>query len=385
MKIIDFIGRLLTPGKTSKVNAHFQSKKCQLDIERFAVNMAINLLSGLLAKCEFKTYMQGIAIRDDEYYLWNVEPNVNQNSSEFMQELVSKLLYCNEALVVESGGQLLIADSYTQDTTNTLFPRTFSNVTVGSFTFDRTFSMPDVLFFKLNNEDVRALLSDMMAGYADLLNMAIGKYKRAGGRKGVVSVNRTASGPKQQDDQIDDLFNKQFKTYFEEENAVVNLPNGVKYEEITGEGSKKSTSELSDIRNITAEAIARVAQAFRIPPALLEGNIADVSSLIDELLTFGVDPLADLLQTEINRKLYGKKEFLSGTCIRIDTTCIKHVDIFSIAEKADKLISDGIYNVDEIRVKFGDAPLNTAWSREYVRTKNYEAVTTAGGKTSETG
>ena len=385
MKLIDFLGRLLTPGKTSRVNEHFESEKCRLNIERFSVNMAINLLAGLLAKCEFKTYVKGKETRSDEYYLWNVEPNVNQNSSEFMQELVTKLLYCNEALVVSVGDQLLIADSYTQDTTQTLFPRTFSGVTVGSLRFDRSFSMSDVLYFRLNNEDVRALLSEMMAGYADLLKLAIGKYRRAGGRKGVVSVNRTASGTKQQDEQVDELFNKQFKNYFESENAVVNLPNGVKYEEITGEGSKKSTSEVNDIRAITAEAIARVGQAFRIPPALLEGNIADVDSLVDELLTTGVDPLADLIETEINRKRYGKEAFLSGTCLRIDTTCIKHIDIFSVAEKADKLISDGIYNVDEIRVKVGDAPLGTSWSREYVRTKNYEAVTTAGGKESETG
>ncbi len=72
------------------------------------------------------------------------------------------------------------------------------------------------------------------------------------------------------------------------------------YEEITGEGSKKSTSEVNDIANITKEAFARVAQAFRIPPALLQGDIADISKLMDELLTVCIDPLVDLIQTEIN-------------------------------------------------------------------------------------
>jgi HK97 family phage portal protein len=217
----------------------------------------------------------------------------------------------------------------------------------------------------------------------------MGKYKRAGGRKGTAEVNKSKTGDDKEQKRIDDLFSKQFKAYFEAENAVVTLPNGVKYTEITGEGSKKSTSEVNDIANITKEAFARVAQAFRIPPALLQGDIADVSKIMDELLTVCVDPLVDLIQTEIVRKRYGKTAFLAKTFLRIDTTCIKHIDIFDVAMAADKLISDSLYNVDELRQKLGDAPLNTWWSKRYVLTKNYEPVdepanSMTGGEKNET-
>lgn len=373
MKIIDFFRDIFVPGKTIYLNQKLESQRYKLSIEGFSVQMAINLLSGMLAKCEFKTYSSGEEKKADEYYLWNVEPNVNQSSSQFVAEMISKLLFCNEVLVVEVNDQLLIADSFTQDT-YALFPNVFSGVTVGDFTFDRKFTMSDVLYFKLNNQNIRALLSGLMAGYSQLLDMAVGKYKRAGGRKGTVKLDKTLSGDPKKQKQIDDLFNRQFKTYFESENAIVNLPNGVDYNEITGEGSKKSTSEVNDIANLTKEAMSRVAQAFRIPPALLQGDIAEVDKLIDELLTFCIDPLADLIQTEINRKRYGKKAFLNGTCLRIDTTCLKHIDIFDVAQAADKLISDRIYNVDEIRQKLGDAPLNTWWSKQYVMTKNLESV-----------
>lgn len=378
MKILDFLRDIFTPGKTVYVKDKIESQKYKLAIEGFSVQMAINMLAGLIAKCEFKTYAKGKEIRSEEYYLWNVEPNVNQNSSQFVQELISKLLYHNEALVIEVNDQLLIADSFTQEP-YALFPNVFSGVTVGNLTFDKTFSMSDVLYFKLNNQDIRALLSGLMDGYSQLLDMAIGKYKRAGGRKGTAKVNKTLTGDKKSQEQIDDLFNKQFKNYFESENAIVNLPNGVDYNEISGEGSKKSTSEVNDIANITKEAISRVAQAFRIPAALLQGDIADVDKLIGELLTFCIDPIADLLQTEIVRKRYGKTAFLAGSYLRIDTTCIKHIDIFDVAEQADKLISDSIYSVDEIRRKIGDAPLNTWWSKQYVRTKNYEPLPQAAG------
>ena len=391
MKIIEFFRDIFVPGKTVYLNQKLESQKYKLSIEGFSVQMAINLLAGLVAKCEFKTYVNGTEKKDDEYYLWNVEPNVNQNSSQFIQELISKLLYHNEVLVVEANGQLLIADSFSQ-TAFALFPNTFSGVTVGDFTFDKTFSMKDVLYYKLNNRNIRALLSELMDGYSQLLDMAVGKYKRAGGRKGKAKINRTKSGDPEYEKKIDDLFNKQFRNYFNSENAVINLPNGVEYDEIAGEGSKKSTSEVNDIANLTKEAMSRVAQAFRIPPALLQGDIADVDKLIDETLTFCIDPLVDLIQTENNRKRYGKAAFLAGTYMRIDTTCIKHIDIFDVAEAADKLISDRIYNVDEIRKKLGDAPLNTWWSKQYVMTKNLESVpdnkpakNNGGGNSAETG
>lgn len=375
MKIIDFFRDIFQPGKTYKLNQRLtDSTKLQLDIEDFAIQMAINMLAGLIAKCEFKTYVKGQEYRGDDYYTWNVEPNVNQNSSQFLQQLVSKLLHDNEALIVEANDQLLVADSFTA-TGQALFPASFSDVTIttfdNSFTFEKTFSMSDVLYFRLNNRNIRALLAGVMNGYSQLLSMAMGKYKRAGGRKGVAKLNKQKTGDEKEQQRINDLFTKQFKTYFDAENAVVNLPVGVDYQEITGEGSKKSTSEVNDIANITKEAFARVAQAFRIPPALLQGDIADVSAIIDELLTVCIDPLVGLIQTEINRKQYGKAAYLAGTYLRIDTTCIKHIDIFSIADQADKLIADSLYSVDELRRKIGDAPLNTWWSKGYGRTANY--------------
>jgi hypothetical protein len=47
--------------------------------------------------------------------------------------------------------------------------------------------------------------------------------------------------------------------------------------------------------------------------------------------------------------------------MKIDTTCIKHIDIFSISEAFDKLVASGGYSIDEHRVKTGDTPLNYRW------------------------
>ncbi len=63
-------------------------------------------------------------------------------------------------------------------------------------------------------------------------------------------------------------------------------------------------------------------------------------------------------------------------------TAIKHIDILSAAANIDKLIACGMYSVDELREKSGEAPLGTKHSTEYVRTKNYESE--LGGVNNET-
>ena len=384
MKIVSFLHDMFGDKAEVNISQHMPELATKFAIESFATQMAINMVAGIISKCEFRTFIAGLPVRKDDYYTWNIQPNVNQNANQFWQEVVSKLLYSNECLIIDINDQKIIADNYTHDEEKLIYPDTFSNVTRGSISLGKTFHNNEVVFLKLNNQDIRLLMSGMMAQYNELLGMAVGKYRRAGGRKGIMNLNKAPSGNGDELKKTKDFVNEQMRTYFESENAVVSIPRGMDYTEIAGDGSKKSTSEVQDISNLTKEAIARVAQAFRIPPALLQGDIADTDKLLDQCLTFCVEPICRLIETEINRKCYSKEQFLSDNCLKIDTTCVKHVDIFSIAVQADKLISDGIYSADEIREKVGDCALNTWWSKQYLRTKNYEPLTntpTAGGDT----
>lgn len=378
MKIIQFLKDMFGSSSTVYLNEKLFTDATKLAIEKFAVNVAVNLISGCISKCEFKTYLRNKEVKQDEYYLWNIEPNKNQNSSEFIQEFVSKLLKNNECLVVDVNGQLIIADSFYQRE-YALVENIFENVTRKDFTFNRTFKMSEVLYFKLNNEDMSILLANLMNGYNELLTMATGKYKRSGGRKGIVRLDKIITGDEKQKEAINDLFEKQFKSYFESENAVLNLTKGVEYEEKNGDGNKKSTSEIVDIQNLIKEAFERVAQALKIPPALLKGDIADIEKVTDNFLTFCIDPLVDMICEEINRKRYGKEDYLKGSYVDIDTTCIRHIDIFAIAEKVDKLIASGMYSIDELRRKLRDTLIKTDWSEKHWITKNYQDINTLEG------
>jgi len=378
MTFINWMKSFLGVGETTiNMTATAISTEQQLNIEIFAIHSAISLIANSISKCEFKTYWKGTEFKGEDWYLWNIEPNKNQNSSQYMQELISKLSFNNEALVLDIGGQLLVMDSFYQEEFATK-ENTFSSITKGTMSFDKVYNMSEVMYFKLGNTDIRALLSNLMVGYNNLLNMSMTKYKRSGGRKGILDINSTASGNKNYHATLETLMTTRFKTYFESENAVLPLENGYAYTEQGGEGSKKSTSEIVDIAVLTKEIFERVAQAFRIPPALLRGDIADIEATTDNYLTFCIDPICDMLAEESNRKRLGKKAVLENSYLKVDTTTIRHIDLFSISEKFDKLIASGGYSINELRIKAGDVALKETYADQHFITKNYQKIETLG-------
>ncbi|HBA62597.1 MAG TPA: phage portal protein [Lachnospiraceae bacterium] len=373
----------------------------ELAIYMFALHAGINIIANALSMCEVRTFRKWEETREDQYYRWNFEPNMNMNAAQFKQKLVWMLIYKNECLVVQgSGGEFLIADSYTH-CQNALGQDTFEGVTIGSdsesgtvspYTFQKTFKMKDVLFYRLSNRNITALLEQLMQEYDGMLKAAVQKFHKAGGERGILSIDANAATgtygmkedgtPKTFNDVYTELINKQFKQYFKSPNAVLPLFRGFDYQTKGTEASKKSTSEVKDVTDLTGEIYSRVANALQIPPALLKGDIADVSALTRNLLTFAVDPIASMIEAENNRKLY-RREVLEGTYQMIDTSAIMHMSAAELAESSDKMISCGGWNIDEIRKKAGDAPLNTEWSKEHFLTKNYsgmEAAEAAAGQ-----
>ena len=95
----------------NSVGGGFQEVDCRELFEQAAENYRIrelafwscvNLISNALARCEFRTYEKGKEVRDKVYYFWNIQPNINQNSTAFLHKLVAKLYQDNEVLIVPS-------------------------------------------------------------------------------------------------------------------------------------------------------------------------------------------------------------------------------------------------------------------------------------------
>ena len=363
----------------------------ELALYDFALHSGINIIANALSACEVRTFDNWGEIRGEQHYRWNYEPNANMNAAQFKAKLIWSLIYRNECLVIQTRkGEFLIADEYEHEQ-YAVKEDIFRNVTVNAdtangiphpFTFSKAFRMRDVLFYKLSNKNITALLTQLVQDYEALLQAAVDKFYRSGGERGVMVIDANASTanyglkpdgtPRTFNDVYAELMNKQFKEYFRSPNAVLPLFKGFDYQTKGGEASKKSTSEIKDVTDLTDEIYDKVANALQLPPALLKGDIADIKDLTRNAITFAMEPIAHVIETENNRKLYGQ-QVQEGCYQKIDTSTIMHMSTSELATAADKMIGSG-WTLDEIRRKTGDPILNTEFSNRRFITKNYAAM-----------
>jgi HK97 family phage portal protein len=338
-------------------------------IRELAFWSAVNLVANSVSKCEFKTYRKGEEVKEREYYLWNIEPNRNQNSSGFIHKWISQMYRHNECLIVEQNGQLLVADSYTRKP-YALYDDVFEQVKVGDFTFDRPFWQSEVLYFKLSECNMRRVTEGLYAAYGKLAAYAMKAFQKSRGTKGVFSYDTLPPAGTDDRKAFDALVNEKFKTFLEADNSVIPLGKGQRLEDFANNKTYSSDSSR-DIRALVDDISDFTAKAFGIPPALLRGNVEGVKDALDLYLTFCIDPLVDMLQEEINRKRNGYAGFTAGTYLQIDTKAIKHVDLLSVATAIDKLIGSGAFCINDIRKVCGENIIDEPWAWEHFITKNY--------------
>ena len=230
-----------------------------------------------------------------------------------------------------------------------------------------------MFYFRLANQDAAALLANLRGLYSEAMKEALDKYKKSGGRSGILEISGQARGKKTFETDLDKLMNERFKTFFENKNAVLPLLDGFHYVPQDGAATQKGANEISDLDSLIKQAQDRACNVYHVAPSLLRGEVTNIDEAIRSTLSFGVKPPLRLIETEINRKAYGK-DVLNGWKMMVDTTHIRLVDVFDAADKADKLVQDALYSTNELREKFEDDPIPERWASEYNRTKNMEKV-----------
>ena len=343
-------------------------------IRELAFQACVNLTANAVSKCEVKTFLGGKEVKDREYYLWNLSPNQNQSSAAFWHKMVDQLYRDRAALVVENGGKLYIADSWSRKE-YALYDDVFSQVTVGDFTFQRTFAASDVLFFELAAQDAKRVVDGLYESYAKLIAYGMKGYQRSRGEKGVLELDTTVSGDATFMKTYEEIRNSGFRKFAEAESALLPMWRGMKY---TALGSKTYNADTTrDIRAMIDDVTDFTARAYGIPSHLLNGSVQDVDSATNQFLTFCVDPLVDSLQEEINRKRNGLEGLRRGDFVQFDTGRIKHIDLLDAAGSIDKLVSSGVESVNDIRALLGQPLINESWAWQHFMTKNYVDIANA--------
>ncbi|MCL2699807.1 MAG: phage portal protein [Defluviitaleaceae bacterium] len=388
MSIADFFKGLF--GKKERfslsddIDIAFATKTAQeTAIRELALNVAAGMIAATVSNCEFKTYSKGEILKGREHYLWNVKPNANESSAEFIQKWVYTLCMNGEALIVfdkplGSGDmQAFVADTFAVKREFALYPAIYSDVTTGNFTFNRDFSADDVLYCKLNNTDVKKLIDQYYEGYKKLIDMAYKAFSKSRGERGVLETIR-APGDTDYEAEVRKIMDKLFKPYFANDSAVLPLFDGQKYTRVNGNGQREF-GEAGDVTKLIGDVFNMTALAFRIPPALMRGEMADISQLMMCYLTFCIDPLCGLLSNEITAKRYSRDDYIAGDYLEIDTSNVQHRDLLDAATAIDKLIASGAFSINDVREALGVAKIDEPWADQHYITKNYGDIEDALG------
>ena len=81
-----------------------------------------------------------------------------------------------------------------------------------------------------------------------------------------------------------------------------------------------------------------------------------------------------MIAEEINRKRYGMSAVLGGTYLRVDTTTIQHTDLLAQSASVEKLVSSGVFSVNDILRKLGEPTIPESWADEHFITKNFSTI-----------
>ena len=234
--------------------------------------------------------------------------------------------------------------------------------------------MSDVIYCKYCNTNVRGLLNGIVSKYSEAMQAATDSYILSSGKKGILNIAAQAQNHTNFEEKFNDLINNKFKKFFKEKNAVLPLYNGYSYTDISATTDKNSVSKTTDMKTLFDEALTRAAQAYQVPPVIFKGEVENTDNAMNLLTATCLDPIVKLVSTEFTRKKYTASEVMNGSYIKVDISKIMPVDIFKLAEKIDKLISNGVMSIDEIREKIELVPCLKDWSTKHYLTKNYEEI-----------
>lgn len=342
-----------------------------------------NMIANAVGRCEFRTFRDGKEIREREHYLWNVEPNVNQNSTAFLHKLVAKLLTDGEALVIstrqrEGYDALVVADSWLLNGDYPSRQNEYINVQVGDVSYEKTFREREVLHLKLNHINVKPVLDGLYGAYWRLISAAMKRYEWDKGQHWKVHVDQLASGAEDFTENFTRMIEQQVKTFLDSNSAILPEFDGYAY---TNEGGKANV-ELADIQSQMKGVLGFTAKALQIPAVLVDGSIQGTEDAQGRFLTGCIDPICDQLQEEINRKRYGYDRMRAGDYLRVDTSSIRHFDMFANAANVEKLVGSGAFTINDVLRSAGLPTIPEPWADEHYMTKNIAALgaeTTAMG------
>lgn len=318
---------------------------------------------------------------DHESWLWNVSPNPNQSRTEFVGEMIHTALTDRDgALVVpvtrSRQTQLWLADGYTVNKRPGYEDR-YEYVSIGGSTEvgRRSYRAGECYRFRLMPcpgwGDLLSLATDE---YQRLGSVAEGAFEDSGAMRYKLRTEVPISGSTETMQRIADYVENSLKPFLKGERGVLPVYKGYDLERLGNASNAASWRRSEDVIAIRKDMFDAVAACFRVPVSLLYGNTNNFESVWTSFVTFCVDPIARAIGDEIARKTLTEGEWAAGGRVVVDTSHIKHVDLFDVADRVEKLVGSSIDTPNEIRAFTRQRPVRSAGMDDYQRTKNFETA-----------
>lgn len=338
--------------------------------------VCVDMVANAIGRCEFRTFRDNEEIQEREYYLWNYEPNTNQNSTEFLHKLVAKLYQDNEVLVINTRRRdgfdgLVVADSFSEPHNYPSRQNEYTDVAVGEVSYDKTFRENEVLHLRLNHCNIKTVIDGLYASYYRLYDAAVRAYTWSNGQHWKVHVNQIAAGQNEFEANFAKMIQEQIKPFLESNGAILPEFDGYAYENVA---KNQTAGDTRDIRNLVEDIFDFTARGFLIPVVLVNGKVEATADANTRFLTNVIDPLCDQLQEEITRKRYGYDEWRAGNYIRVDSSSIIHFDLFANAANVEKLVGSGAYTINDVRRAANQAIIKEPWADQHFLTLNFSTM-----------
>lgn len=345
-----------------------EGKSKKTILKRHAIQSVIGMIARTIILSEFRIKKSGIYVKNETYYRFNVKPNINQSASAFWEDVVEKLIYDGECLIIKTNNNdLLVADDFDR-IEYAVYGDKFKSVVIKDFQFKKTFQRDEVMFLEYGNEELSKLIDGLFYDYGDLFGRLVEFQLRKHQIRATVDAEMVGSKDKKTVERLQNFINRAYKAIRENSIAIIPQQKGFEYEE----HSKQSTSGASvdEINKITDGFLDQVCKSVGMPPSLLKGDLADVEKITRNYLMFCIDPILEIIKDEVNAQFVGMQSYLKGDSIDIRRP--RYRDIFDIAVSIDKLISSGAFNGNEMRDEAGYDQTDEEIHKSYFITKNYQ-------------
>lgn len=370
MITISIFEHIFSKPKYQKAETVVISIPADIYCQELALYTVSSLIGNAISKSEMLCFRDGKAVKNEDYYRLNVAPNENETSSYFWHKIINSVIRNGEALVVEtSDGAMYCAESYST-TKQPIKGDIYTNVALENFTFLRSFDTSNSYTFRLNNINATKLLNGLYNDWSRLLSAARNDFIKNHSNRYKIKIDGIRAGDKDFNKIFEEIIKKQIKDYFETDDAIYPEYEGY---ELVPDDKGKSNYGADDFIKLRKEYFEIAAGAYHVPLSMMTGNITNMGEIISSFLSFSVDPFADMITESLNKGA-GLEHFVNGDYFKVDTSYNNHTDIFSNANNIAALISSGYACIDELRIKNGDPPLNTEWSRKHYITKNFDNI-----------